>query len=355
MASSATAGLVYFESWVDPVAERLLVEDGSIDLRRLTHDTPEPESDRVLRGADGYQILPRVELVRPWYADADFIARYPNLLAICSTGSGYDVIDVEACTKAGIIVCNQAGANAQAVAEHAVGLMLGLSKKIASLDRALRRPETVQRTLHPGNNIATKTVGIVGLGHIGRKAAQICREGFGMRVLACDPYLTGEQIREFGAQPVSLQELLIASDFVSVHCPRTDETMGMFGADQFALMQKHAFFINTARGGIHDEDALLQALQTDQIAGAGLDVFLEEPPASDHPLLGRDNVIATPHSAGMTHESLYDLSLAAARQWQDIFAGKAPPRLVNPAAWPVYCRRFQDRFGFAPAAQPAAA
>lgn len=350
--SSDTARLVFFENWVDPVAERLLSANPDVDLHKLTHDASRDVCEQAMRVADGYQILPRVELRAPWEADASLIGRYPNLLAICSTGSGYDVIDVDACTGAGIIVCNQAGANAQAVAEHAVGLMLALTKKIVSLDRAVHRPQPVERTQHPGVNIASKTVGIVGLGHIGRRTAQICKAGFGMRVLAYDPYLPKDEIARRGAEQVDFDTLLAESDFICVHCPRTNETMDMFATDQFAAMQDHAFFINTARGGIHDEDALSAALQTSAIAGAGLDVFVEEPPSADHPLMQHDNVIATPHSAGMTSESLHDMSVAAATQWADIFAGKVPPRLINPQVWPNYSRRFQEQFGFAPSPLP---
>lgn len=347
-----TARLVFFENWVDPVADRLLSSNCDINLRRLTHDASRDVSEQAMRAADGYQILPRVELRAPWEADASLISRYPNLLAVCSTGSGYDVIDVDACTEAGIIVCNQAGANAQAVAERAVGLMLALTKKIVSLDRAVHRSQPVERTQHPGVNIASKTVGIVGLGHIGRRTAQICKAGFGMRVLAYDPYLPKDEVARCGAEQVGFDALLAESDFICVHCPRTDETMGMFAADQFAAMQDHAFFINTARGGIHDDDALNSALHTSAIAGAGLDVFVQEPPSAHHPLIQHDNVIVTPHSAGMTSESLHDMSVAAATQWADIFAGKVPPRLINPQVWPDYSRRFQERFGFAPAALP---
>jgi D-3-phosphoglycerate dehydrogenase / 2-oxoglutarate reductase len=149
---------------------------------------------------------------------------------------------------------------------------------------------------------------------------------------------------------VELDELLRRSDFVTLHCPRTRETMGMIGRTQFSLMKPTAFFISTARGGIHREDDLAEALRDGKIAGAGLDVFLEEPPRPDHPLLAFDTVIASPHTAGVTEEALYDMAVATAEQWIDIFAGVVPPRLVNPDAWPRYAERFERLLGFAPAA-----
>src|SRR5262249_33764829 len=152
-----------------------------------------------------------------------------------------------------------------------------------------------------------------------------------------------------GATKVGLDELLRTADFVTVHCPRSSETFGMFGRDQFRLMKPTAYFINTARGGIHDEPALVEALRGGVIAGAGLDVFLDAPPAPDHPLLGFDNVIATPHVAGITVEALRAMAVGAAEQWMTIFDGAVPPRLINPEAWPRYTERFRTLFGFAPA------
>ena len=171
-----------------------------------------------------------------------------------------------------------------------------------------------------------------------------------MEVVAYDPYLDEDVMGARGAVKVSLDELLARSDFVSVHCPRNAETLNMFGHEQFARMKPTAYFVNTARGGSHDEVALAAALSARTIAGAGLDVFLVEPPAADHPLLAFENVIATPHTAGVTAESLHNLARLAATQWIDLFAGKVPPRLVNPDAWPRYTARFERIFGFAPAA-----
>jgi D-3-phosphoglycerate dehydrogenase / 2-oxoglutarate reductase len=342
--------LAFFGEFFDPVAERMLAARPDIELVRLNYDRPEAETSAELARSHGYQIKPRGELKAPWFGDTALLRRCPSLVAICSSGAGYDMVDVEACTAAGVIVCNQSGFNKEAVAEHALGFMLALSKKIGLADKALRRPGGVQdRFRFTGNDIRGKTVGIVGIGQIGTRTAELCRALFGMTVLAYDPYLTAEQIAQRGATKVELADLLRRSDFVTLHCPRTAETMGMFGRAQFALMKPTAFFISTARGGIHREDELAEALAEGRIGGAGLDVFLEEPPPAEHPLLAFDNVIASPHTAGVTEEALYDMAVATAEQWIAIFAGAVPPRLVNPAAWPRYAERFERLLGFAPA------
>jgi len=341
--------LAYFERFFDPVAERTLAVRPEIELACLSYGKPEQESWAEMSRAHGYQIQPRGELREPWFGDAALLRRCPSLLAICSSGAGYDMIDVDACTAAGVIVCNQSGLNKEAVAEHALGFMLALSKKIGLADKALRREGVHDRFRFTGNDIRGKTVGVVGIGQIGTRTAELCRILFGMTVLAYDPYLSSERISERGGTKVELDELLRRSDFVTLHCPRTAETMGMIGRAQFALMKPTAFFISTARGGIHREDDLAEALHEGKLAGAGLDVFLEEPPQPCHPLLAFDTVIATPHTAGVTEEALYDMAVATAEQWIAIFAGSVPPRLVNPAAWPRYAERFERLLGFAPA------
>lgn len=345
---SARARLAYFEFWTDPVALQILGRDDGIDVRRLEYAAAEADNWREMERAHGYQIATRGELVPPWFGDDALIARCPGLLAICSTGSGFDIVDVDACTRAGIIVCNQGGANREAVAEHALALIISLSKKIALADRMLRRGH-VDRYAIDGRNVQGKTVGLVGIGHIGTRVAQLCGGLLGMRVLACDPYLTEQEIAARGATKATLDEVLAGADFVSVHCPRNAETEGMFGRAQFAHMKPTAYFVNTARGGIYDEEALAEALAQRRIAGAGLDVFLVEPPPPQHPLLAFDNVIVTPHSAGMSRESLQTMASYAAEQWLTILSGGVPPRLINPSAWGRYSLRFERAFGFAPA------
>lgn len=339
--------LIYFERFFHPVAEQILGAQDDIELARLEYATPVAKNWPEMQRAQGYHVSARTELRDPWLGDAVLIAQCPDLLAMCSTGAGYDVIDVDACTKAGVIVCSQSGTNFEPVAEHAIGLILSLSKKIGLTNRALLRGDAHDRYALMGNDIQNKTVGIVGLGKIGTRNAHFCR-AFDMNVIAYDPYLTAGYISARGARKVDFSELLAQSDFISIHCPRTKETINLFDAEAFARMKPSAYFINTARGLIHNETALLDALNMKKIAGAGLDVFDVEPPPPDHPLLHLDNVVATPHTAGGTHEAALAMSRATAEQWIEILRGRVPPRLVNPEAWPLYTKRFERVLGFRP-------
>ena len=234
--------LVYFDSFMDPIANAIIGRRDDIDLVRLEYATPEADNWTEITQAHGYQIQPRGELREPWFGDAALLARCPNMLAVSSTGAGYDMIDVDACTAAGVIVVNQSGTNWEPVAEHALGMMLSLTKKIALSERAMKRTANLDRRPYAGNNLRNKTVGIIGIGHIGRRVAELCGVLFDNTVLAYDPYLTTEQIAARGATKVELDELLRRSDYVTVHCPRSSETFGMFGAAQFAAMKPVGVF-----------------------------------------------------------------------------------------------------------------
>jgi D-3-phosphoglycerate dehydrogenase len=321
-----------------------------VRLDRLENESAEDIAAPVLAAAHAYQIgAARDELARRFHADRDLLARAPNLLIVSSNGAGYDPVDVEACTAAGVLVVNQSGGNANSVAEHALGMLLTLSKRILEGDRALRRSPDVNRNALIGTEAQGKTIGIVGIGHVGRRIAELCNGLFAMKVLAYDPYLSATEIAARGAEKVELDELLRRSDYVSISCPLTKDNRGMIGAREFALMQPHAYFITTARGFIHDEGALLEALREKRIAGAGLDVWAKEPPPPDHPLLQFDNVLASPHTAGVTREARANMGRIAAEQILGAFDGKRPPRMINPEVWPHYVERFQRAFGFAPA------
>ena len=200
-----------------------------------------------------------------------------------------------------------------------------------------------------GNEVQGKTIGIIGLGNVGRRIAELCRGLLHMNVLAYDPYLSATEMAARGGEKVELDDLMRRSDYVSISCPLSKDNRGMIGAKQFALMQKHAYFITTARGFIHDEDALADALRNKKIAGAGLDVWAKEPPPPDHPLLQFDNVLASPHTAGVTHEARENMGRIAAQQVLDTLDGKRPPRIINPEVWPAYVKRFEKAFGFLPA------
>lgn len=339
----------YVEHIPHPIFAQLLACRPDVILDRLENNTDDAIAASVLAQAHAYQIVAmRDELAPKYLAGTGLLDRAPNLLLVSTGGAGFDTVNREACTAAGVLVVNQLGGNREAVAEHVLGMVLSLSKKVPQVDRAMRREERVDRLQFMGNDVFGRTIGIVGIGNVGSRVARLCTGLFSMRVLAYDPYLTGDEIAARGGEKTGLAELLARSDIVSINCPLTEETRGMIGAREFALMQPHAIFITTARGHIHDEAALAEALREKRLAAAGLDVWAKEPPPRDHPLLAFDNVIASPHTAGVTHEARANIGRIAAEQLLDALDGRRPPRIVNPEVWPRYAERFERTFGFAP-------
>jgi D-3-phosphoglycerate dehydrogenase len=347
---SANAKRVFYVKYLaHPIFSELLQARGDVRLDRLENDSAAEVATPILAAAHAYQVgAARDELAPVYHIDEDLLRRAPNLLIASSNGAGYDPIDVPACTRAGVLVLNQSGGNRESVAEHVLGMLLTLSKRIAETDRVMRREANLNRNAYLGTEAYGKTMGIVGLGHIGTRVAELVRGLFGMRVVAYDPYLSAEEMARRGAEKVDLDTLLAAADYVSVNCPLTEESRGMIGAAQFARMQPHAYFITTSRGFIHDEAALADALRNKRIAGAGLDVWAKEPPPLDHPLLQFDNVLVSPHTAGVTKEARANMGRIAAEQLLGALDGKRPPRIVNPEVWPAYVRRFERTFGFTP-------
>lgn len=341
--------LVYLGTLPHRAATELLERQNQVTVVHLKADQPEEEIWRGFASAHAYHVrAARDELPKPYHVHDAFLDRAPELLIASSTGAGYDPIDVDACTARGIAVVNQAGGNKQAVAEHALAMLLSLSHRVVEADRALRRGGVTSREALMGHDIMGKTLGIVGIGNVGSRMAELTGSLFGMRVLAYDPLLSEDEIRARGAQPAAFEALLEEADYISVHCPLTRDSAGMFDASAFARMKQGAYFVTTSRGGIHKEDDLLQALESGHLAGAGLDVWDYEPPAADHPLLQLDTVIASPHTAGVTHESRRTISLFGVEQLLEMFAGARPQRLINPEVWPTYCRRFEAAFGIQP-------
>jgi D-3-phosphoglycerate dehydrogenase len=344
-----TKRVFYVKYLAHPIFGETLNARPDVRLDRLENESPEEVAAPILAAAHAYQVgAARDELAPHFHVDADLLRRAPNLLIVSSNGAGFDPVDVDACTAAGVLVVNQTGGNAHSVAEHALGMMLTLSKRIIESDRRLRRDRNVNRNDLIGNEVQGRTIGIVGLGNVGRRIAELCKGLLGMTVLAYDPYLSAEEIAARGGQKVELDELMRRSDFVSINCPLTKDNRGMIGAQQFAQMQPHAFFVTTARGFIHDEDALLAALREKRIAGAGLDVWSKEPPPPEHPLLQLDNVLASPHTAGVTREARQNMGRIAAEQLLGALDGGRPPRLINPEAWPHYSERYRRAFGTTP-------
>ena len=346
-----TKRVFYVRYLSSPLYAEILAKRPDVQLDRLENESPAHEADPIMAMAHIFQIgASRQALVPHFHVSAGLLDKTPNLIAASSNGAGYDTIDVDACTAAGIVVVNQSGGNKEGVAEHALAMMLTLSKRIVEADRDLRAGKEILRGAFTGREMNRRTVGVLGIGNVGARVAELCRGLFNMRVLAFDPLLTAEQVKARGAEKVDLDTLLRESDYVSVHCPLTKDSRKMVGAREFALMKPEAYFVTTARGFIHDEAALADALTAKKIAGAGLDVWEDEPPPSTHPLMKFDNVLVSPHTAGGTIEARENMSRFAAEQVLDILDGKRPPRLINPEVWPAYQERFARIMGFSPEA-----
>lgn len=325
--------------WINPVFDELLAADPHLALQVLSRQGDDAATADALAQAHAYHVsAAKDELPRRWQVDAAFIERCPQLLCVSSGGAGFDTVDVAACTAAGIAVVNQAGANAFSVAEHTFALLLAVAKRIVESDNRLHHESGFSREDLMGDEIHGGTIGLVGLGEIGTRTARIAK-GFGLNVLAYDPLLTAQQIEQRGAQAASLEALLAASDFVSLHCPLNGDTRHMMGAAQFAGMKPGAIFVSTARGGIHDEAALYAALQSGHLRGAGLDVWEVEPPRQDAPLMSLANVVATFHTAGVSHGGRRNVARSSASQVAQMLRGERPPHLLNPQVW----ERFEAR------------
>lgn len=332
--------VVRLDVWTAACFDEILARDPRIKLDVLKRDSDPEHARRLLAKADIYHVsAARDEVPSHLQVGAELIALCPNLKCVSTSGAGYDTVDVPACSKAGVLVVNQAGGNAQSVAEHALALMLALARRLPESAHLLKHGKGFSREDLMGNELCGRTLGLVGLGHIGTKVAKLAH-AFGMTVLAYDPYLNEGTITARNAQPVSLDELLVSSDIVSLHCPRTPETLNMFNAHRFQKMKPGAWFVTTARGGIHNEEDLLDALVAGHIGGAGLDVWSVEPPPPEHPLLALHNVVPTYHTAGVTHEGRSSIAAIAAEQILQICRGESPPRAVNPDVLPAFAGRF---------------
>jgi len=254
-----------------------------------------------------------------------------RLCCIARWGVGFDWVDVDACTAADVIVALSPGAVRRPMAEGALALIFALAKNIRSLDARVRSGRWRQNLNSRSICIQGRTLGSVGLGNI---AGELFRMALGMgfgRLLAFDPYATPERARDSGVELVSLEVLMSESDFVAVNAPLNAETRGLIGAKELASMKPTAYLVNTSRGPLVDEGALLDTLQNRRIAGAGLDVFQSEPMPSGHPFYKLDNVILTPHSIGWTEELIRDLNFETCESVRAVYEGRVPPNLANPA------------------------
>ncbi|MDY6851093.1 MAG: hydroxyacid dehydrogenase [Thermodesulfobacteriota bacterium] len=234
-----------------------------------------------------------------------------NLKVVGRAGTGLDNVDIPACTAKGVVVMNTPGQNSNAAAELAITMIFGLSRHLYLGCDSLKACRWEKKSLQ-GSEVMGKTLGVVGYGNIGRIVGELGR-GVKMKVLAFDPFFSDDQIRDFGAEPTALDNLLAQADYVTIHIPKTKETANLFDRTTINKMKDGARLINCARGGLVDEDALYEALTSGKLAGAALDVFAEEPPG-EHKLLKLDNFICTPHLGASTIEAQINVAVAVAGQ-----------------------------------------
>ena len=258
--------------------------------------------------------------------DAEALAHAPNLRVVARAGVGLDNVDVDAATKAGVMVVNAPSSNIISAAEHAVGLLLSVARHVPQAMASLKAGEW-KRSKFTGAELYQKVAGILGLGRIGVLVAQRLA-AFGMQVIAYDPYVPTARAAQLGVRLVSLEELLAEADFISVHLPKNAETAGLLGERELRLVKPGVRIINAARGGIVDEHALAQALKDGRVAGAGIDVFATEP-CTDSPLFGFPNVVVTPHLGASTHEAQEKAGTQVAKSVRLALAGEFVPDAVN--------------------------
>lgn len=320
--------VVYFGSNNVPVnlIKPILAEiDAQLSVR-----SPANEAEIVEMGRDADAIIMHgsVPLTR------EMITQLKRTKVVCRTGVGIDRIDLKAAADHGLMICNAAGCNSIEVAEQTIGLLIAVSRKLVRMNQYVRdgkwRRHTAELHAYRGRvyRIAGRTLGIVGLGHVGRQVAPRA-QGLKLKVQAVDPYLDPKIAASLRVPLVSLDELIQTSDFISLHAPLTRQTRKMFGAEQFKAMKNSAYLINCARGGLVDTEALYDALATDEIAGAALDVTDPEPLPADHKILTLPNVIVTCHTAANSDESYVDCQTHVAREVVNVLSGRGPTSEVK--------------------------
>jgi D-3-phosphoglycerate dehydrogenase len=309
---------------IEEEAMKLLKKAGCEIL--LSPDTKVETLQPLMKGVNAVILRTGIKMTRELMKNAD------DLWVISRTGAGVDNVDVPAATERGILVTCVPGANTQTVAEHALTLILALMKQIPLMDYAVRNDHFEIRFKNLPRDLGGKTLGLVGLGRIGSELARICHTAFGLRILAHDPYLAPEARVAFEewVEFCDMERLFKESDIISLHIPFSPSTQKLIGARELGWMKPGAFLVNTSRGGIIDETALIQCLKDKRIGGVGLDVFAQEPLEKNNPLKELDNVILTPHTAALTRECVVRLAVEAVQAALDVFEGKKPNGIVNP-------------------------
>ncbi|WP_170140771.1 NAD(P)-dependent oxidoreductase [Oceanobacillus arenosus] len=325
--------VVILNAMLHSAGEEFLAER-NIQIEKVPMDSPIPNANVIEKVKDADGLIVRL----PAGVNRELIEAAPQLKVIATSGTGSDHIDINASNEHNIPVVNNAGVGALPVAEHAVGLMLALGKRIVTSEQQLRKKGWVSREQFLNEKIGTelsgKTIGIIGFGFIGQTLAKILKNGFGVELLVYDPVISNEMIESAGAtQCDSVKELSEKSDYVSIHVPHNKHTHHLINREILDSMKPSAFLINCARGGVIDQDELVKAIKEKRIAGAGIDVFPEEPPQLSDEIFSLNEVIVTPHIAGITEETNRKLSLSAAKQVLQVLEGEKPESLVNVAVW----------------------
>ncbi|MEX3010746.1 NAD(P)-dependent oxidoreductase [Hoeflea sp. TYP-13] len=324
----AAAPLIFSTHTLHPKVTFDLQAMGSLKIA----SAPTPEA--IMAESAGAEII----IVRA-PIDPEIVGRERLLKAMIRHGAGLDMIPVDTATEAGVLVANVPGVNAVTVAEHVIWSSLALLRQHPRVNGDLRSTgwEAGRRHSNSGRELSGRTLGIVGMGNVGRALYNIARNGFGMRVLTRTR--TPEKVPD-GASSVSFSELLSQSDILALCCPLTPQTVGLIDAAALARMKNGAVLINVSRGAVVEEEPLIDALKSNRLGGAALDVFSAQPLPPDHPLFSLDNVILTPHMAGITEESMLRMGEGVVHEVRRIIEGDLPVNLVNPDAVTLYRSRF---------------
>jgi D-3-phosphoglycerate dehydrogenase len=313
------------ETWNVLVPEQI-DPSGPDSLADIADCTGMDEYDSVDAALDDIERYDAV-IVRVAELDSAVIERADRLRIIAKHGAGLDNVDIGAASGRGIVVCNTPGANSRSVAEHAMSLLFALRRNHRGADQHVRGGGW-DRGAYTGRELTGNTLGLFGFGAIARETSDLAH-GIGQDVLVYDPYVPDDDVPTRVERVSEFRELFARSDAVSIHAPLTPETRHAIASEELAALGERGILINTARGAIVDEAALLEALETDALGAAGLDTFAEEPPGEAHPLYGRDDVLLTPHVGGVTEEALARMSQRAAANVRTVYDGGVPPSTVN--------------------------
>lgn len=320
---------------IHPEVQRRLASLGTVVV------APDPRPDTLRQLADGADaIVVRVQL-------PDDIFEAGTLLAAIRHGAGVDMIPLPQASARGVLVANAPGTNAQSVAEYVFGAMIALARGLRRIEADLRDPAAgwpaARAHADSGRELAGATLGIVGFGHVGRALARIGAAGFGMRVLAANRSPIAPVASDVPVEQVDLDPLLARSDWVVLAVALTGDTRGLIDRRRLAQMKAGACLVNVARGAVLDEAALLEALRDGRLGGAVLDVHAVQPLAPDHPLRALENVVLTPHIAGISEPAMRKMGLAVVDAVAAVLAGRRPASLINPEAWDAFAARWAAR------------